>query len=264
MIELDINVKKSDEMKTSFHSSYKLYKDRKYRSDAEAHCQEQGGHLASIRSQLMQTLAEKEAEGNSVWLGGRKVGGIWQWDDDSVWNFTNWQGGKPSIYGGQYLAMASTGKWDQESSGRYEPRRYFICQGTSMTLTENNLTRIELGKEQLPFLPFRVLFKSQAIDQAALNISSSEVEKRISGFSLKWFLENTNRTQTMEKLPARYEDWKQDVPTPRYKEPLLHDLAKLAKELRLKNVAKKDIFTRIVSQKPQEITRICRKDHSNQ
>ena len=80
VIELDTVMNGSDEIK-AYTGGYKLYKKPKSWSQAEAHCEREGGHLASIHSQWEQTLAKEAAEGNSVWLGGRKNGGRWMTQD---------------------------------------------------------------------------------------------------------------------------------------------------------------------------------------
>ena len=118
-----------------------------------------------------------------------------------------------------------------------------------MALTENGLTRIELGKEQLSHLPFQVLFKSQALEKTTLNTSSSEDQRKISGFTVNWFLKDSNGTQTTEKLPARQEDWKREVPIPAFKDPLFQDMVELAKELRSQNMTKEEILTEVIYRK---------------
>ena len=115
VIELHNNMKESDEISAHF-AGYKLYYDEEVTwTDAEALCREEGGKLGSIHSQLEQKMAEQAAWGEFVWLGGRKVDGMWQWEDNSAWDFTNWATFK---YEGGYLAASGiTGKWfgDEEN-----------------------------------------------------------------------------------------------------------------------------------------------------
>ena len=47
--------------------------------------------------------------------------------------------------------------------------------------------------------------------------SSSDKDRMVSTFTLNWFIETSNGTQLTDRLPAKPEDWKQDVPTPIYK-----------------------------------------------
>ena len=225
-------------------TSFKLYKERKRWTDAELHCKNEGGQLASIHSKWEQTMAEKAAEGEKrVWLGGRKIDGRWQWADNTTWSFENWKSGSPGSY--EYLRMASNGQWwDYRSSHK----RYFLCQGPTVALTESGLTSIEFNKEQVAFFPFHVIFRSHAYDQSTMNTTSKE-DRKTSGFILNWFLKEINGTKVTEKLPARPEDWKQETPNPSYKQPLLHDVVQLARELRLQNMRKKEIFQELIKQK---------------
>ena len=64
---------------------------------------------------------------------------------------------------------------------------------------------------------------------------------------------HSNGTKITKKLPARHEDWRQEkqVVTPAYKEPFLHEMVQLARELRLQNMAKEDILKEVIRQKSQ-------------
>ena len=56
-----------------------------------------------------------------------------------------------------------------------------------------------------------------------------------------------------EKLPARQEDWKQEVPTPKYEQPLLAEMVQLARQLRLQNMSKKEILETVIHEKLKNI-----------
>ena len=105
-------------------------------------------------------------------------------------------------------------------------------------------------KEHLKFFPFHVFFKSQRLSPKTVN-SPSATEKKITGFTLSWFVEDSNGTQFTEKLPARQEDWKQEVAIPRYKEPLILDMVQLLGlgQFRLENLKEEDI-----AKKEEQIT----------
>ena len=243
VINLDINKKPSDEVYA--FTSFKLYKDElKSWTDADLHCKREGGQLASIHSLWEQKMAEKAAEGAVVWLGGRKIDGQWQWVDNATWSFENWMSGRPKSM--TYLLMVYKGEWfDYESSDA----NFFLCQGPTVALAKNGLASIEFSKEQLAFFPFHLIFKSHVIDQPIPG-----EERRTSGFSLNWFLKDSNGTQVTETLPARPEDWKKETPTPSYKEPLLHDMVHLARELRLKNKTHDEILTKVILKKSEKHT----------
>ena len=253
VIELDINRRVSYEMFA--FTSYKLYKKRKTWTEAALHCESEGGQLASIHSQWEQMLAEKAAESlreeeEFAWLGGRRNLDQWQWHDNSSWSFTNWKSDDSEQE--RYvisLRMNEYGYWYGAGGSNYY-RGYFLCQGTTAVLAENGLTTIEFNKEQMAFFPFHVIFKSHKLNRQNPPLNSSSGEKiRISGFSLKWFLKDSNGTVVTEKLPARQEDWKRETPTPSYKQPLLQDIVQLARELRLQN--KTGFFQEVIYQKLQ-------------
>ena len=66
--------------------------------EAEAHCQSEGGHLASIMTEhenqevMRLTLVDEGSllYNKAAWIGGRRKNRIWKWADHSVWNFKNW------------------------------------------------------------------------------------------------------------------------------------------------------------------------------
>ena len=191
-----------------------------------------------------------------MWLGGRKLYDQWQWGDNTSWSFTNWMNGSPSGY--ENLIMRIDGTWD-DFKGSWEHN--FLCQGTTVALSETGLTTIELEEDQLAFLPFYVLFERKTLNYEMSNKSQDE-DRRISGFSLDWFLKDSNGMKITEKLPAREDDWRQDFSAPMHKHPLLHDMVLLAKELRLQNMTKDKILMEVIHQKSQmrvmpEVDEMC-------
>ena len=111
-IELDVDMKPEDEVYA--FASFKLYwEEEKSWTEAELHCESEGGQLASIHSHWEQTLAKKADGGSNVWLGGRMLAGQWQWVDNVTWNFTNWENGYPGSK--EYLMMKSDGLWIDQS-----------------------------------------------------------------------------------------------------------------------------------------------------
>ena len=112
VIELVVN---GDPNQTMYgFKSFRLYKEKKTRVEAEDVCKTEGGHLASIRSSWEQRQAVAAADENVVWLGGKQIlgsaTGIWQWVDSSPWEFTNWQSD----------FERGTGKWDLVENGSHQ------------------------------------------------------------------------------------------------------------------------------------------------
>ena len=104
-----------------------------------------------------------------------------------------------------------------------------------------------MKKNQLKFFPLYVTFKSKAVSQKMAD--SSNEEKKMTGFSLNWFLEDINSNQLTEKLLPRQENWKQEGPTPEYERTLLREMTQLARQLRLQNLTKDEISEIAVQQK---------------
>ena len=242
---IEVNIVKNPSDEVYAFTSYKLFKEWKTWTDAELHCENEGGRLASIHSWWEQTLAGKAAEGVSyVWLGGRKTEGQWQWVDNATWSFENWKSGYPRNQ--EYLQMEN-GQWfDFKSSDK----DYFLCQGKRVALTESGLTSIEFNKEQLNFFPFHLIFKSRASDQPTVNTSARKDDKT-SGFTLNWFLKDRNGIQVTENLPARSEDWKGETLTSSYEQPFLHEMVQLATRLRLQNMTKDEMLMEVIHHKSQ-------------
>ena len=71
LIELDLDLRQSDKM--SAFTGYKLSRKKKSWPEAENYCKTRGLQLATIHSEWEQELAEKAADGQKVWLGGRKI-----------------------------------------------------------------------------------------------------------------------------------------------------------------------------------------------
>ena len=92
VIELEVDTRQEEGWQEYVHymegSRYKLYKDNKTWAEAESHCQEEGGHLASVTSEWEQEMVEEVAEGLPVWIGGtdQEQEGRWQWVGGADWD----------------------------------------------------------------------------------------------------------------------------------------------------------------------------------
>ena len=130
---IELNVEKTQSDEVNVFTGFKLYKVKRTWFEAKDHCEAQGGHLASIHSQWEQSRAEQAAEGNPVWLAGKKTPGpVWYWEDNSAWKFENWKdeyilelrtswGSKE-----EHLLMGSNGHWSGIFT--FEENYYFLCQ----------------------------------------------------------------------------------------------------------------------------------------
>ena len=247
VIELAAEMNKEDEVALI---SYKLYRMYKSWSDAEAHCKREGGQLASVHSDVEQALAEKSANGNwDVWLGGKRARGSteWTWSDNSTWGFANFDSGNGDNDYNCLMMLPNGGGWFGESCTW---SANFLCQIRLEGIQEQSLARLDMEKNQLEYFPVIVFFKSRAITKQMTN--SSNEERKATGFTLKWFLKDSNGRQLTEELQPRIEDWKMDVPTPEYEQPL-PEMVQLARHLRLQNFTKKEVLEKIIHTKIYQI-----------
>ena len=94
VIQLEVDTRKEEgwqeEVRYAEVPKYKLYMEKKSWVDAEAHCQDEGGHLASILTETEQDVVEVVAEGKSVWIGASDQDGVWKWSNGSPMNLTFW------------------------------------------------------------------------------------------------------------------------------------------------------------------------------
>ena len=82
---------------------YKYFGERLSWYDAQARCEQEGGHLTSIHSAeenlFVTSLQPKDsARDSGIWIGGNDIDteGIWEWTDGSTWNFQIWRYGEPN------------------------------------------------------------------------------------------------------------------------------------------------------------------------
>ena len=232
---------------------FTLHTAQKYWSEAESHCQGEGGHLASVTSgEVAQAVMDVAGNKyNEVWLGGRRVLGEWTWSDNSIWSYDSWY----LVTSGNCL-YSERGMWYKSPCSE---RRNFICQKPNVLKGE---AKISLAYRRDEFSAFLVGYKYKAANQHLLD---SWKDKRMTGLRLNWFLKDSNGTKKTEVLPARQGDWRQEgqVPILGYKkQPLLHDMVQLARELRLQNMTKEEILEEVIHQKSQkriipEVDDIC-------
>ena len=261
VIELDVQIRPSDKLHA--FTDFKLIKEDKTWNDADIFCKSKGGHLASIHSKWEQEMADTEREKGGrcrwAWIGGQKNNqSQWQWTDNSTWTFTNWLKDRPlsSSFINAHIIMRCGGHWYDFPS--YWDH-YFLCQAGNVVLTENGLHRIALNEKQLAFSPYYVLFETSSASSNLSNFSNdsnssaaADVTSSYSGFSLDWFLVDSNGTRLTEKLPPGLDDWEQESPAPKYKNSL-SDMVNLARHYRLQNMTEKDILERVIQNKVQNI-----------
>ena len=108
-------------------------------SDSEKECASQGGHLASVTSQREQDHIAQLADGDEVWLGGRRKSRAdpWQWSDGRSWGFEQtWDMEFYNNPGFNCLtAGESDGMWVNDDCGE---RFAFVCSNPPTMMSGNH------------------------------------------------------------------------------------------------------------------------------
>ena len=80
---------------------YEVINEPLYWSEAEARCEQKGGHLATITSadeqSFIMSLTESYGQKYNYWLGGTDEGheGSWLWVTGEPWTYSNWKSNQP-------------------------------------------------------------------------------------------------------------------------------------------------------------------------
>jgi len=81
------------------------------------------------------------------------------------------------------------------------------------------------------------------------------VEKRIPGFKLNWFLTESNGNRLTGEVPSRAEDlWKPEVQTPKFEQPIIAEMAQMARQLRMQNMTREQILDKVIRDKMENIS----------
>jgi len=112
-------------------SCYKLFKKNMKWVEAESHCIEQGGHLASVHSEQEKDfiLALVPSAPGGFWIGGsdREAEGEWIWSDCSPFRYSIWDSKNPNNWNNEEHCLLFTGakKWND---GGCNGLRQFVCK----------------------------------------------------------------------------------------------------------------------------------------
>ena len=162
MVQLEVNTREEEGWleEVSFQEGYmsRFYAEKKTWAEAEAYCQEEGGHLASVLSEDEQQEVEALAEG-PVWLGAtdKEREGVWQWTDGSLWNYTKWvltdatsgkRAGDRGTDNNCAIMLGSNKDW----SDWYCTRQYsFICQLLPHKIRGNSYRTMRYNRKEITF-----------------------------------------------------------------------------------------------------------------
>ena len=242
---------------------YKLHKEEKTWPEAEAICQQEGGHLPSVASEEENEAVRRAAGDNRyIWLGAKQESGVMSWSDESLWgSYSKWVSHAKrngDFYTMMYLVDDGyAGVWDTTSFNKFA----FICKQPMQTLTGKEKVHLSYSGDQLNFSSFNVHYQYRASNQQILERIE---DKRLTGFKLSWrvnFEEPQLITNISEKntgqsgLSQSVEGQKRDVATPKYKQPLLTEMVQLANFLRVdQNMTRMQILNKVTEDKMENVS----------
>ena len=192
---------------------YSYYEKKRTWADAEAHCQREGGHLASVLSQEEhEEMMIAFGSYSAIWLGGndQEEEGRWCWSDGAPWNYTKWQfknGRQANPNGKTRENCLKLGLWDNVWSWADRPCRDglpYICKADLRSVPENTSLILKYTKEQLVFSKFQVWFQYK---YSSGELVDSLKSSRIAPFELTWFIQDSNGsrlTPNMKETPAHW------------------------------------------------------------
>ena len=252
-LEVDTREKEGWQEEVSYweESKYKLYRESKTWSDAEATCQEEGGHLASVLSEgdhkeARALMIEKEG---FMWIGATKQEGVWRWADGSHWGYHNWGAGRGNMGGSNdcvFLHEYEDHKWYDYRCTSTNP---FLCQfPPARVLSGNQSVTLKYTAQNLTFPSINVLYHYTANQQ----LVDSWEDKRMTGFRLSWFLKDSNGSR-LTGTQKMTEDWKPEAQSPGYQEQQLVRMVQLATQARTQNVGSMELINRTILKKAKLI-----------
>ena len=116
---------------TLFESNcYKVFDIRGSWNAARKLCRSHDAQLASVHSHEENRFLLSFAGTEENWLGGSDLieEGVWQWTDNTPWDYSNWREGEPSDPGVESCLELKGLKWNDESCGLN--RKHCICKTT--------------------------------------------------------------------------------------------------------------------------------------
>ena len=202
MIHLEVDTREEEGWTESVElqgvpQKYKLYKDEKNWTAAEAHCQQEGGHLAATPTlkdfydiMLFIQPDVKQIDSKRLWVGGNDMEkeGDWRWTTGSNWGFTFWQP-EFSNRGGGYDCVSMMLEFGGRMGDLLCNKNYsFVCQFDPIILRGNRNMTFEYTKDQLPESLVRLWYRYQVPSNQEL--LESWKGRLMTGFRASWKIEN--------------------------------------------------------------------------
>ena len=94
------------------------------------------------------------------------------------------------------------GYWlDRNCSERFS----FVCEQRINVMRGVSLKNLTFNQNELDLSSIVIGYRYQA---AKKDVLDAWEDKRVTGFKVNWFIQDSNGTRMTEELPARTEDWK--------------------------------------------------------
>ena len=218
--EFEVEYREGD--KYIFHGKSRSSHEVKSWSNAEKHCNEQNGHLVSIRTNydfnLFGSYQQRyNKKRNNVWLGGSdgKVESVWEWSDGTPWSNKS-AAICSDVHNIEYHGLKACTNWaTQQPGGGREENCLMVEQSQKWKSYDCDFKR-------LPFwchIPNRRLSGTKKLSKRLSEIKFSKIElqftkktegresncndsRQMPGFSMTWSTTNANGGSNMNQVPT--------------------------------------------------------------
>ena len=108
---------------------YNLFEKNVKWVEAENHCVEHGGHLASVHTDQEKDFILGLVPSGGFWIGGsdKEVEGEWGWSDGSPFSYSHWAERQPDNWKNveHCLLFTQEKKWND---GGCDGKRQYVCK----------------------------------------------------------------------------------------------------------------------------------------
>ena len=220
---------------------------------AERHCKSLGGHLASAETNEEMQSIFKLAKNYPFWLGGKEVGGIWQWSNGEKMTMTNktWLQPPPGVTDIHCSAVRYSKWYNKNCQKIIFP---FICTvPMTLKITGNAAMVWSYTRGQIASVAsIRFVYRYQASSKSKLN---KEEKHRKPGFKIEWYVRSENGTKiTIKEAENETQLWSAVKSAPYEQNERLQKMIRVAATKRALNMSK-DYIIKEAAEKKVELLR---------
>jgi HYR domain/Lectin C-type domain/Secretion system C-terminal sorting domain len=152
-------------------------------SDARTKAASIGGRLPVVKTSAQNAFIQSKLSGGSTWIGIRRSGNSWLWDNNAVATYYNWAAYEPNNYGGSETCaqMYPDGTWNDCSAWAYNWCIAEIpCGGLNVYLATNDKFSMdasaELGRARISWIN-NTGYKNDFFTVEKINATTGNFEK---------------------------------------------------------------------------------------